>query len=241
MAERALVAVLLNRAQCPSLGHLVCLVARMADPAGRTDLRVSHVHRRGGRWHDGPVPAAAGGGLVSAAEHCPSYPDRDGHAGHRPCLRGAWSVCIFAYIFHASSNVQADEWSAARLRAELGDRARQLELMSTTDSLAGIQNRLYFDHRLVAEWSRAARAANSLSMLIVDVDHFKRVNDTHGHAAGDRCLVAVAQALRAALHRPSDRRAGALRWRAIRGTAADDGPGRRGPGGRLPEVRRRRD
>ena len=123
-------------------------------------------------------------------------------AGHAFEAFGA--LLFFAYIFHASSTVQADYWSAARARAELEDRARQLELLSTTDSLTGIQNRMYFDHRLVAEWSRAARAAHPLSMLIVDVDHFKRVNDTHGHAVGDRCLVAVAQALRASLHRPTD-------------------------------------
>jgi len=77
-------------------------------------------------------------------------------------------------------------------------------LLSVTDALTQVHNRLYFEHRLVAEWSRAAREAEPLSVLIIDLDHFKKINDTCGHPFGDRCLVAAAQALRAALHRAND-------------------------------------
>jgi diguanylate cyclase len=109
-----------------------------------------------------------------------------------------------AYLYKGSQVVHDDYWDAANARFELEERARQLELLSVTDALTQIHNRLYFEHRLVAEWSHAAREAQPLSVLIVDLDHFKKINDTYGHPFGDRCLIAAAQALRAGLHRGGD-------------------------------------
>ncbi|HEX6706645.1 MAG TPA: GGDEF domain-containing protein [Albitalea sp.] len=114
------------------------------------------------------------------------------------------SMILVAYLYKSSQVVHDDYWAAADARLELEERARQLELLSVTDALTQVHNRLYFEHRLVAEWSRAARESQPLSVLIVDLDHFKKINDTHGHPFGDRCLVAAAQALRAALHRSGD-------------------------------------
>jgi len=119
-------------------------------------------------------------------------------------LLALMSMVLVAYLYKASQIVHDDYWAAADARFDLEERARQLELLSVTDALTQIHNRLYFEHRLVAEWSRASRDAKPLSVLIVDLDHFKVINDTYGHPFGDRCLVAAAKALRDALHRTGD-------------------------------------
>jgi diguanylate cyclase (GGDEF)-like protein len=119
-------------------------------------------------------------------------------------LLALMAAVLVAYLYKASQVVHDDYWAAAAARFDLEERARQLELLSVTDALTQIHNRLYFEHRLVAEWARAAREAQPLSVLIIDLDHFKQINDSHGHPFGDRCLVAAAQALRASLHRSGD-------------------------------------
>lgn len=68
----------------------------------------------------------------------------------------------------------------------------QLEILATTDALTGLQNRRKFEHSLDQELLIVERRSTPLSLLVIDVDHFKQVNDTHGHAAGDQVLKAVA-------------------------------------------------
>jgi two-component system cell cycle response regulator len=70
---------------------------------------------------------------------------------------------------------------------------KQLFEASTRDALTGIHNRRYFDQRLAAEVSFAHRHKGMLGLVLLDVDHFKSVNDAHGHLAGDAVLVALAQ------------------------------------------------
>ncbi|RJX31353.1 MAG: diguanylate cyclase [Oxalobacter sp.] len=70
---------------------------------------------------------------------------------------------------------------------------RKLEELSNTDGLTGIANRRYFDRILQQEWNRAKRAGHTISLLMIDVDHFKRFNDNYGHLAGDACLQTFAQ------------------------------------------------
>ena len=70
------------------------------------------------------------------------------------------------------------------------------ELQSKTDGLTGLSNRRYFVELLTRELARASRYDKPLSLVFIDLDHFKRVNDTRGHAAGDAVLVAVAGVLR---------------------------------------------
>jgi|TARA_B100002003_G_scaffold251451_1_gene295101 diguanylate cyclase (GGDEF)-like protein len=79
-----------------------------------------------------------------------------------------------------------------------------LKEITTIDPVTGIRNRQYFDEVFDQEWKRAQRQQYSLSMLLVDIDHFKKVNDTHGHLAGDECLAEVAGAIDMMLNRPSD-------------------------------------
>tara|TARA_A100001037_G_C15102541_1_gene614718 strand:+ start:700 stop:1176 length:477 start_codon:yes stop_codon:yes gene_type:complete len=70
--------------------------------------------------------------------------------------------------------------------------------------VTGIRNRQYFDEVFEQEWKRAIRQKYEISMLVLDIDHFKRVNDTYGHLAGDECLAKVATAIDSMLNRPSD-------------------------------------
>lgn len=84
---------------------------------------------------------------------------------------------------------------AARTR-ELAEKNRELERLSITDRLTGLYNRLKLDEGLERELSRAARYGTPFSVVLLDIDHFKRVNDTHGHQMGDRVLVEFANILR---------------------------------------------
>ena len=79
-----------------------------------------------------------------------------------------------------------------------------LEYLVRLDSLTGIPNRRLFEEELSKEWARAKRDHAPLSLIMVDIDHFKEYNDLYGHPAGDLCLVDVAQAMHHALSRPGD-------------------------------------
>lgn len=71
----------------------------------------------------------------------------------------------------------------------------ELKKMAVTDALTGIYNRGYFNRQLNEEFNRSKRYDIPLSLIIIDIDHFKQVNDTHGHQAGDALLIAVATKL----------------------------------------------
>lgn len=79
-----------------------------------------------------------------------------------------------------------------------------LSAMASKDALSGLSNRRAFDEFLAREWERGRREEQPLAILFMDVDFFKRYNDTYGHAAGDECLKQVARAIRQALLRPGD-------------------------------------
>ena len=86
----------------------------------------------------------------------------------------------------------------------LADRNRALSALVSLDGLTGIANRRSFDGALARAWDRARRTGTALGVLMIDVDHFKRFNDTHGHQAGDEILRRVAQAVQGAVLRPDD-------------------------------------
>ena len=80
----------------------------------------------------------------------------------------------------------------------------QLSAMALTDVLTGLANRRAFDEALDREWRRTLRDGSQMSLLLIDVDHFKSFNDQYGHQVGDDCLRAVAAALTRAVRRPGD-------------------------------------
>ena len=80
----------------------------------------------------------------------------------------------------------------------------QLIILTVQDGLTGIANRRMFDNYLNKEWRRAMREQCTLSLILLDVDFFKKYNDTYGHQQGDRCLIAVAESMQKYIRRPAD-------------------------------------
>ena len=92
----------------------------------------------------------------------------------------------------------------ARTQLRLKQAIDRLQRLASTDGLTGVANRRVLDEALDREWRRARRGGHALSLLMLDIDHFKLYNDACGHLMGDRCLVAVAQGLQGCARRPSD-------------------------------------
>ena len=76
--------------------------------------------------------------------------------------------------------------------------------LAINDGLTKIHNRRYFDDILSVEWKRARRERSPLSLIMLDIDYFKKYNDTYGHQAGDETLVKVAKAISETMRRPAD-------------------------------------
>ncbi len=98
-------------------------------------------------------------------------------------------------------------YSAAQRRQDLMDDLISrfgLESDAGEDKLTHVANRRRFDQVLNEEWSRASRSGLPISLIMVDIDHFKKFNDHYGHQEGDRCLAIVAQALAESARRPTD-------------------------------------
>ena len=91
-----------------------------------------------------------------------------------------------------------------RNQLQLVHQQRLLEQLASLDGLTGIPNRRQFDATLLKEWHRCQRNQQPLSLIVADVDFFKKYNDALGHAAGDRVLQEVAATLRQAARRPGD-------------------------------------
>lgn len=97
------------------------------------------------------------------------------------------------------------------LEANVVSRTKELEVanqrlkeLSDTDQLTGLKNRRYLDQFIAQELLRATRYKHSVSVLLIDIDHFKDVNDTHGHLVGDACLKEVARRLNIHMRCPTD-------------------------------------
>ncbi|WP_341937687.1 diguanylate cyclase [Marinimicrobium sp. C2-29] len=92
----------------------------------------------------------------------------------------------------------------AEMRDQLSHLNAELEALSQLDSLTQIYNRRTFNERAEQQWLLAIRHQTPISVLMIDVDHFKPYNDHYGHPAGDRCLKQISRALKSCLHRPAD-------------------------------------
>ncbi|AGW12984.1 GGDEF domain-containing protein [Megalodesulfovibrio gigas] len=86
----------------------------------------------------------------------------------------------------------------------LADANSKLEALSSTDALTGIANRRRFDETLEREYARHVRSKAEMSLILLDVDYFKRYNDYYGHQQGDECLRRIARVLSECAKRPSD-------------------------------------
>jgi len=108
-----------------------------------------------------------------------------------------WLVFANALGFLAANSIQ-------RAQRERYAQSLLLKELLSTDAMTGIGNRRRFDDALEREWRRCSRSGKPLSLLMIDVDHFKAYNDHHGHLQGDECLRQVAKLLVESVGRPAD-------------------------------------
>jgi two-component system, cell cycle response regulator len=116
----------------------------------------------------------------------------DGKVGH-----------YLAQMNDVSDRVSAETKLLARQK-QLMARKRELEMLALRDGLTGLYNRRAFDEQFEREWNRARRDHSPLSLIMIDIDHFKRFNDTFGHPAGDQCIQMVASIVQRCFARGSD-------------------------------------
>lgn len=90
------------------------------------------------------------------------------------------------------------------MQLELRNLSERLERISQIDPLTELYNKRHFNDAFQREWKSAVREGSPVSLLMIDIDHFKRYNDTYGHLQGDECLKAVAAEVRLAAARPRD-------------------------------------
>jgi diguanylate cyclase (GGDEF)-like protein len=95
-------------------------------------------------------------------------------------------------------------WISDLYERRMAGLSHELHIHATRDHLTGLVNRRHFDDLLENECRRAARSHHSLALVLIDIDHFKNLNDTFGHPHGDLCLIAVGYALTTCMRRAGD-------------------------------------
>ena len=184
--------VMLNR----YLGELLPELQRTAGPAqGHKGLL--QMERRAG------VVAQSNGQMLPD-----SGAQQPQHQGASLLLQYPGDRWIQGYLAHEDQSVtvvaRCDVTELVREQRQAKVAYEQLSRQSATDGLTGVTNRRRFDEILGSEWLRAARSGACMSLLMVDIDHFKRFNDHYGHVAGDECLRQIAQLLQACVRRAGE-------------------------------------
>ncbi len=114
-------------------------------------------------------------------------------------------LLIFAGGMSWVSNLPRREYEKAVIsNLKLSQQANYLTELTTLDGLTGVKNRRFFDQLLSSEVRRANRLDYPLALLMIDIDHFKRINDEFGHLVGDSCLINTARTLQNHIQRSSD-------------------------------------
>lgn len=113
-------------------------------------------------------------------------------------------MVLVVHYRRLTRRLRASEQHLLEVREQLENSNAVLHQRSSVDGLTGVANRRVFDETLASEWTRALRNGGPLSVILVDIDHFKRHNDQYGHQAGDECLRAVAQTLAGTVKRSGD-------------------------------------
>jgi diguanylate cyclase (GGDEF)-like protein len=179
------------------------LRVKTRDAQGRTSPEARYDFRVLPPWYRSPAALALWAGLVAVTIV----------GGHR--LRGRTlqrrNELLRARVEERTRELAeaVAQLDAARARLEernvdLASENRTLATLSTLDGLTGLPNRRHFDETFEREWSRAARTGTGLAIVMVDVDHFKKLNDLLGHPEGDRSLRDLAQVLATGATRAGD-------------------------------------
>ncbi|ABE48699.1 GGDEF domain-containing protein [Methylobacillus flagellatus] len=115
-----------------------------------------------------------------------------------------WYMAHLLSLFSFTTLLAVLILQLSQFTRDLADSHAYLMEKAHKDSLTGIYNRGYFDETAELEWRRAQRNGTPISLLMLDIDHFKGYNDQFGHVKGDKCLKKIAQALHANMQRPGD-------------------------------------
>jgi diguanylate cyclase (GGDEF)-like protein len=125
----------------------------------------------------------------------------------------AWTIATFSLLgliaaltvmFRLNKRLHQVQAHLCEVVREAEERQAHMKELAGFDVLTGVPGRRVFDETLNREWARGARSHQPLAVLMIDIDHFKRHNDTYGHQAGDECLRKVAAVLKGCLRRPTD-------------------------------------
>ena len=139
-------------------------------------------------------------GSIGQALHDPAQTNSIGYLGKLLFATGVLiATALFFGAFFIFPLIRTQVKEEGKLRAmtvSLSARSETLEQAALTDSLTGMQNRRYFDDALREYLEEFRRISKPVGLMILDLDHFKDVNDTHGHDVGDEVLRAVASCLK---------------------------------------------
>jgi diguanylate cyclase (GGDEF)-like protein len=120
-------------------------------------------------------------------------------------------ACCVPYLLSLSFHISKAYWTGLNIECDARSRANEYEflankyeLLSQTDGLTGLYNRSFFNEYYLREWKMAGRQAYHLGVILIDLDHFKAINDTHGHIVGDECLREIGSALTKVIKRSGD-------------------------------------
>ena len=109
-----------------------------------------------------------------------------------------------AYLVLITYRGSEEYWTALENEFLLEENSRELKLASRTDMLTGLCNRRHFNELFQLAWGICVRAETPITLIICDIDHFKRVNDTYGHLAGDEYLKLISRCLEKVFKRETD-------------------------------------
>lgn len=124
--------------------------------------------------------------------------------GNENYVMSLLAFLAMVYILEASRATRKDYQDAINNHFLAEERAQRLQEVSITDPLTELRNRKYFNEQLPIEWKSCSRLHLPLSILMLDLDHFKKINDKYGHVAGDDCLKLVGDMLNTEIPRLTD-------------------------------------
>lgn len=118
--------------------------------------------------------------------------------------QAALSAILF-FAMYGLSNIQRKEYfNALNSQYQLEEKSALLSELTTLDPLTGLKNKRHFEEKLNDEFHRAIRDSKPISLILIDLDHFKRVNDVYGHLIGDECLKEMSRTLMTKFNRSMD-------------------------------------